>query len=41
LTVGIRQLKHIENSCKTLAFGEDRIYFFGDNVRGVLMGIKD
>ena len=41
LTVGIRQLKHIENSCKTLAFGEYRIYFFDDNVRGVLKGIKD
>ena len=40
ITAGIRQLKNIESSCKQWAFGEDRIFFFGENTRGVLMGVK-
>lgn len=40
ITVGIRQLKNIQSCCKQLAFGEDRIFFFGENTRGVVMGVK-
>jgi hypothetical protein len=41
LLVGIRNLKNIQNCCNQMAFGADRIFFFGDNVRGVLMCMKD
>lgn len=40
-TYAIRQLKHIESSCKQIAFGEHCAWFFGDSVRGVIMGVQD
>ena len=37
---GIKALKSIENVVKKIAFGTDRAWFFGDNTRGVIMGVK-
>ncbi len=36
----VRQLKNIEKACDTIAFDENRAFFFGSNVRGVIMAIK-
>ena len=40
LCFNVRQLKNIEKSCDTIAFDEHRAFFFGANVRGVVMGVK-
>lgn len=40
ICVNIRQLKNIESSCKQVAFDNgQRILFYGENVRGVCMGV--
>jgi hypothetical protein len=39
IALSIRQLKNIETSCDQIAFDKHRLFFFGDKVRGVLMGV--
>jgi len=40
IAFSIRQLKNIEKSCKTIGFYENKAWFFGDNIRGAIMGVK-
>ena len=34
----IKQLKQIENAFKKFYFADGRMWFFGDNIRGIIMG---
>lgn len=37
----VKHLKAIEKVCAHIGFTEDRVYFYGDKVRGVIAGMQD